>query len=65
LLAHFGKECKPETLIANISHDTLVEMVGATRSRISFYVNKFRQLGFVDYKGGAGLVSPALVLVSS
>jgi CRP-like cAMP-binding protein len=52
LLAHFGKESKPETVIAKISQETLAEMVGTTRSRVSFFMNKFRKLGFIDYKGG-------------
>jgi CRP/FNR family transcriptional regulator, cyclic AMP receptor protein len=54
LLAHFGKEGKPETVIPKISQETLAEMVGTTRSRISFFMNRFRRLGFVDY-GGSGL----------
>ena len=53
LLAHFGKEGKPETVIAKISQETLAEMVGTTRSRVSFFMNKFRKLGFIDYKGGS------------
>jgi CRP/FNR family transcriptional regulator, cyclic AMP receptor protein len=48
LLAHFGKEGAPETLIANISQETLAEMIGTTRSRVSFFMNRFRKLGFVD-----------------
>jgi CRP/FNR family transcriptional regulator, cyclic AMP receptor protein len=55
LLAHFGKESKPETLIANISQETLAEMIGTTRSRVSFFMNKFRKLGFIDYHGGDDL----------
>jgi CRP-like cAMP-binding protein len=53
LLAHFGKEGKPETVIAKISQETLAEMIGTTRSRVSFFMNKFRKLGFIDYNGGA------------
>jgi CRP/FNR family transcriptional regulator, cyclic AMP receptor protein len=49
LLAHFGKEGAPETVIPRISQETLAEMVGTTRSRVSFFMNKFRTLGFVDY----------------
>lgn len=49
LLAHFGKEGKPETVIARISQETLAEMIGTTRSRVSFFMNKFRKLGFIDY----------------
>ncbi|TKB88213.1 MAG: Crp/Fnr family transcriptional regulator, partial [Nitrospira sp.] len=52
LLAHFGKESKPETVIAKISQETLAEMVGTTRSRISFFMNRFRKLGFIEYNGG-------------
>jgi CRP/FNR family transcriptional regulator, cyclic AMP receptor protein len=53
LLAHFGKEGKPETLIPRMSQETLAEMVGTTRSRVSFFMNRFRKLGFVDYSGGS------------
>jgi CRP/FNR family transcriptional regulator, cyclic AMP receptor protein len=49
LLAHFGKEGVPETVIPKISQETLAEMVGTTRSRVSFFMNRFRKLGFVDY----------------
>ena len=55
LLAHFGKEGVPETVIPKISQETLAEMVGTTRSRISFFMNRFRKLGFVHYDGGSGL----------
>ena len=55
LLAHFGKEGVPETVIPKISQETLAEMVGTTRSRVSFFMNRFRKLGFVDYDGGSGL----------
>lgn len=55
LLAHFGKEGKPETLIANISQETLAEMIGTTRSRVSFFMNRFRKLGFIDYHGSDDL----------
>ena len=54
LLARFGKEGVPETVIAKISQETLAEMIGTTRSRVSFFMNRFRKLGFVDY-GGNGL----------
>jgi CRP/FNR family cyclic AMP-dependent transcriptional regulator len=54
LLAHFGKEGAPETVIPKISQETLAEMIGTTRSRVSFFMNRFRKLGFVDY-GGSGL----------
>ena len=55
LLAHFGKEGKQETVIPKMSQETLAEMVGTTRSRVSFFMNRFRKLGFVDYDGGHGL----------
>jgi CRP/FNR family transcriptional regulator, cyclic AMP receptor protein len=51
LLANFGKEGTPETLIPRIGQETLAEMVGTTRSRVSFFMNKFRALGFVSYDG--------------
>jgi CRP/FNR family cyclic AMP-dependent transcriptional regulator len=49
LMAHFGKEDTPETVIPKISQETLAEMVGTTRSRVSFFMNRFRKLGFIDY----------------
>src|SRR3990172_9610483 len=52
LLANFGKESRPEAIIAHISQETLADMIGTTRSRVSFFMNKFRELGFVDYNGG-------------
>jgi CRP/FNR family cyclic AMP-dependent transcriptional regulator len=52
LLANFGKEGKPEPIIAKISQETLAEMIGTTRSRVSFFMNKFRKLGLIDYDGG-------------
>jgi CRP-like cAMP-binding protein len=55
LLAHFGKEGVPEAVIPKISQETLAEMVGTTRSRVSFFMNRFRKLGFVNYDGGSGL----------
>jgi CRP-like cAMP-binding protein len=55
LLAHFGKEGKHETLIPKMSQETLAEMIGTTRSRVSFFMNRFRELGFIDYDGGSGL----------
>ena len=54
LLANFGKEGAPVPLIANISQETLAEMIGTTRSRVSFFMNKFRKLGFIDYNGDGG-----------
>ena len=49
VLAHFGKEGKPEAIVPKISQETLAQMVGTTRARISFFMNKFRKLGFVEY----------------
>jgi CRP/FNR family cyclic AMP-dependent transcriptional regulator len=54
-LAHFGKEGVPQTVIPTISQETLAEMIGTTRSRVSFFMNRFRNLGFVDYSGASGL----------
>jgi CRP-like cAMP-binding protein len=51
LLAHFGKEGTAEPVIPKISQETLAEMIGTTRSRVSFFLNKFRKLGFIDYNG--------------
>lgn len=53
LLAHFGKEGIPETVVPKISQETLADMVGTTRSRVSFFMNRFRKLGFIHYAGGA------------
>ena len=52
LLANFGKEGDPEEIIAKISQETLAEMIGTTWSRVSFFMNKFRKLGLIDYNGG-------------
>jgi len=51
LLANFGKEGRPEPILAKISQETLAEMIGTTRSRVSHFMNKFRRLGFIDYNG--------------
>jgi CRP/FNR family transcriptional regulator, cyclic AMP receptor protein len=63
LLAHFGKEGKPETVVPKISQETLAEMVGTTRSRVSFFMNRFRKLGFVHYNGGDFQVHSSLLSV--
>ena len=55
LLAHFGKEGVPVTVIAKISQETLADMIGTTRSRVSFFMNRFRKLGFIAYDAGSGL----------
>jgi CRP-like cAMP-binding protein len=52
LLAHFGKDGKSEVAIPKISQEALAEMVGTTRSRGSFFMNRFRKLGFIDYHAG-------------
>jgi len=64
LLAHFGKEGVPETVIPKISQDTLSEMIGTTRSRVSFFMNRFRKLGFLDYgKNGLQVHSSLLNVI--
>ena len=63
LLAHFGKEGKQETVITKISQETLAEMIGTTRSRVSFFMNKFRKLGFIDYNGELHVHSSLLNVV--
>jgi CRP-like cAMP-binding protein len=55
LLAHFGKEGVPVTVIPKISQETLADMIGTTRSRVSFFMNRFRKLGFIAYEAGSGL----------
>ena len=63
LLANFGKEGRPEPVVPKISQEMLAEMVGTTRSRISFFMNKFRKLGFVHYNGGLQVHSALLHVV--
>jgi CRP-like cAMP-binding protein len=63
LLAHFGKDSKPEIVIPRISQDTLASMVGTTRSRVSFFMNRFRKLGFVQYDTEGLQVHSALLSV--
>jgi CRP/FNR family cyclic AMP-dependent transcriptional regulator len=63
LLAHFGKDGKPEPVIANVSQELLAEMIGTTRSRVSFFMNKFRKLGFLEYNGGMHVHSSLLNVV--
>jgi len=63
LLSHFGKEGKPESVIAKISQETLAEMIGTTRSRVSFFMNKFRKMGFIEYNGGLHVHSSLLNIV--
>ena len=63
LLANFGKEGKPETVIPKISQETLAEIVGTTRSRVSFFMNRFRKLGFIKYNGELEVHSSLLNVV--
>jgi len=63
LLANFGKEGKPEPVVPKISQETLAEIVGTTRSRVSFFMNKFRKLGFIRYNGGLEVHSSLLNIV--
>jgi CRP/FNR family cyclic AMP-dependent transcriptional regulator len=63
LLAHVGKEGKSTAVIPKISQDTLAEMIGITRSRVSSFMNKFRKLGFLDYNGGVHVHSSLLNIV--
>jgi CRP/FNR family cyclic AMP-dependent transcriptional regulator len=63
LLANFGKENKPEPVIAKISQETLAEMIGTTRSRVSFFMNKFRDLGLITYNGHIEVHSSLLNVV--
>jgi CRP/FNR family cyclic AMP-dependent transcriptional regulator len=63
LLANFGKESRPEPVIAKISQETLAEMIGTTRSRVSFFMNKFRELGLINYNGHIEVHSSLLNVV--
>jgi CRP/FNR family transcriptional regulator, cyclic AMP receptor protein len=63
LLANFGKEGRPEPIIAKVSQETLAEMIGTTRSRVSFFMNKFRKLGLIDYNGTIEVHSSLLNVV--
>ena len=63
LLANFGKEGKPEPVIPKISQETLAEIVGTTRSRVSFFMNKFRKLGLIDYNGGLEVHSSLMSII--
>jgi len=63
ILANYGKEGKPEPILAKISQETMAEMIGTTRSRVSFFMNKFRKLGFIDYNGNIEVHQSLLNLV--
>jgi CRP/FNR family transcriptional regulator, cyclic AMP receptor protein len=63
LLANFGKDGRPEPIIAKVSQETLPEMIGTTRSRVSYFMNKFRKLGLIDYNGRIEIHSSLLNVV--
>ena len=63
LMANFGKEGRPEPIMGKISQETLAEMIGTTRSRVSFFMNKFRKLGFIDYNGHLEVHNSLLTVV--
>ncbi|MGC2741709.1 MAG: Crp/Fnr family transcriptional regulator [Candidatus Angelobacter sp.] len=63
LLAEFGKEGAPETVIPNISQETLADMIGTTRSRVNFFMNRFRKLGFIEYNGKLSIHSSLLNVI--
>jgi CRP/FNR family transcriptional regulator, cyclic AMP receptor protein len=63
LLARYGKEDKPRKVLPKLSQEMLAEMVGTTRSRVNFFMNKFRKLGFIDYNGGLQVNSSLLSVV--
>ncbi len=63
LLAHFGKQNSPEEVTPGVSQETLAEMIGTTRSRVNFFMNKFRKLGFIEYNGGLRVHSSLLSVV--
>jgi len=63
LMANFGQESKPIPLIAKMSQETLAEMIGTTRSRVSFFMNRFREMGFIEYNSGGMHVHSSLISV--
>lgn len=63
LLAHFGKDSRPESVIPKVSQETLAAMVGTTRSRVSYFMNRFRKMGFIHYNGGLQVHSALLTVV--
>jgi hypothetical protein len=63
LLAHFGKESRPESVIPKVSQETLAAMVGTTRSRVSYFMNRFRKMGFMHYNGGLQVNTALLTAV--
>ena len=63
LLAHYGKEDQPQGVLPKMSQETLAEMIGTTRSRVNFFMNKFRELGFIKYNGGLQINTSLLTVV--
>ncbi|HEY2932671.1 MAG TPA: Crp/Fnr family transcriptional regulator [Acidobacteriota bacterium] len=63
LLARYGKQDQPQRVLPNVSQETLAEMIGTTRSRVNFFMNKFRKLGFIKYNGGLQINSSLLSVV--
>jgi len=63
LLASYGKEDQPHGVLPQMSHETLADMIGTTRSRVNFFMNKFRKLGFIDYNGGLQINTSLLSVV--
>jgi CRP-like cAMP-binding protein len=63
LLAHFGKKSRAENVIPRVNQETLAEMIGTTRSRVNFFMNRFRKLGFIHYNGGLQVHSSLLSVV--
>jgi CRP-like cAMP-binding protein len=63
LLANFGKEAKPEPVVSKVSQETLAAMIGTTRSRVNFFMNRFRKLGFIEYNGVLKVNSSLLTVV--
>ena len=62
-MANFGKEGRPEPVLAKISQTTLAEMIGTTRSRVSHFMNKFKKLGFIEYNGGLKVNQSLLTVI--
>jgi len=63
LVARYGKEEQPEKIVAKLSQETLAEMIGTTRGRVNFFMNKFRKLGYIKYNGGLHINSSLLRVV--
>jgi hypothetical protein len=63
LIAHYGKKGEPQTALPPISQETLAEMIGTTRARVNFFMNRFRKLGFIEYNGGLKIHNSLLSVV--